>query len=73
MSTPVRRARSGRRFEAIVTKVQTDAIDEGEWTFIRKDGTRFSSLARRHFGLADADGNPTGFLGVFRDISERKR
>jgi len=59
-------------FETIVAKIELDQIDQGEWTFIRKDGTRFlSSLVVT--GLADADGNLTGYLGFFRDISERKR
>ena len=31
-------------FEAIATKVLKESVDEGEWTFIRKDGTRFPGL-----------------------------
>jgi len=59
-------------FETIVAKIELDQIDQGEWTFIRKDGTRFlSSLVVT--GLAGADGNLTGYLGFFRDISDRKR
>jgi len=58
-------------FETIVAKIELDQIDQGEWTFIRKDGTRFpSSLVVT--GLADANGNLTGYLAFFRDISERK-
>ncbi len=59
-------------FEAIATKVLTDAIDEGEWTFIRKDGTRFPSLLVVT-SLGSEKGGTAGFLGIFRDISERKK
>ena len=58
-------------FETIIAKIELDQIDQGEWTFIRKNGTRFpSSLVVT--GLADAHGNLTGYLAFFRDISERK-
>jgi len=59
-------------FEAIVKKVQTDAIDEGEWTFIRKNGTRFPCLIVVT-PLDNEAGGLTGYLGVFRDISERRK
>jgi len=58
-------------FETIIAKIELDQIDQGEWTFIRKDGTRFpSSLVVT--ALADAQGNLTGYLAFFKDISERK-
>jgi PAS domain S-box-containing protein len=59
-------------FETIAVKVQSDQIDEGEWTFIRKDGSRFASLLVIT-ALSDEIGNFTGFLGVFRDISQRRQ
>jgi len=59
-------------FESVAVKVQFDQIDEGEWTFIRKDGSRFTSLLVVT-ALSDEVGNFTGFLGVFRDISQRKQ
>jgi PAS domain S-box-containing protein len=58
-------------FEAVAMKVQFDQIDEGEWTFIRKDGSRFTSLLVVT-ALSNETGNFTGFLNVFRDISKRK-
>ena len=59
-------------FETIAAKIEMDKIDQGEWTFIRKDGKHFpSSLVVT--GLFDADGNLTGYLGFFRDISDRKQ
>jgi PAS domain-containing protein len=58
-------------FETIAAKIELDKIDRGEWTFIRKDGTRFpSSLVVT--ALADAHGNLAGYLAFFQDISERK-
>jgi PAS domain S-box-containing protein len=59
-------------FEIIAMKVQFDEIDEGEWTFIRKDGSRFTSLLVVT-ALSDEAGSFTGFLGIFRDISKQKQ
>jgi PAS domain S-box-containing protein len=59
-------------FESVAMKVQFDQIDEGEWTFIRKDGSRFTSLLVVT-ALSDEIGNFTGFLGVFSDISQRRQ
>jgi hypothetical protein len=59
-------------FEVIAKKVQSNGIDEGEWTFIRKNGTRFPcSIVVTPLG--DETGDFTGYLGVFRDISERRK
>jgi PAS domain-containing protein len=58
-------------FETIIAKIELDQIDEGEWTFIRKDGTRFPG-ALVVTGLADAHGSLAGYLAFFQDISERK-
>jgi CHASE3 domain sensor protein len=59
-------------FEVVAIKVEFDQIDEGEWTFIRKDGGRFTSLLVVT-ALSDETGNSTGFLGIFRDISKNKQ
>jgi PAS domain S-box-containing protein len=59
-------------FEAVAMKVQFDEIDEGEWTFIRKDGSRYTSLLVVT-ALSNETGNFTGFLGIFRDISKQKQ
>jgi PAS domain S-box-containing protein len=59
-------------FEAIAKKVEADSIDEGEWTFIRKDGSRFPSLIVVT-PLKTETGETAGYLGVFKDISERKK
>lgn len=59
-------------FEAIAKRVKANKVDEGEWTFIRKDGSRFPSLLVIT-SLANEQGGFLGFLGVFRDISEWKK
>ena len=59
-------------FETVTKKVELEGVDEGEWTFIRKDGSRFPCLLVVT-ALDHEKGQSTGFLGVFRDISERKK
>jgi PAS domain S-box-containing protein len=59
-------------FEVVAIKIEFDQIDEGEWTFIRKDGSRFTSLLVVT-PLSDQAGNSTGFLGIFRDVSRHKQ
>ena len=59
-------------FESVAMKVQFDQIDEGEWTFIRKNGSRFTSMLVVT-ALSDEIGNFTGFLGIFRDVSQRRQ
>jgi PAS domain-containing protein len=58
-------------FETVMAKIELDQIDQGEWTFVRKDGTRFP-VALAVTALAGPDGNLTGYLSFFQDISERK-
>jgi PAS domain S-box-containing protein len=43
--------------------------DENEWTYIRKDGSRFP-VQLSVTGLFDSNGNITGFLGIGQDISD---
>ncbi|HTV40504.1 MAG TPA: CHASE3 domain-containing protein [Candidatus Sulfotelmatobacter sp.] len=59
-------------FDAIAKAVQLESVDEGEWTFIRKDGSRFPCLSVVT-ALGKTDGEFSGFIGLFRDISERKK
>ncbi|MFW9831970.1 MAG: PAS domain S-box protein, partial [Candidatus Thorarchaeota archaeon] len=42
-----------------------------EYTLLRHDGTSYPAELNAAL-LKDADGNPTAFIGVIRDISERK-
>lgn len=59
-------------FEVFVAKARRDEVDEGEWTYIRKDGSCFSVLLSIT-ALRDNEGNITGFLVIGSDITERKR
>ncbi|NJL39023.1 MAG: GAF domain-containing protein [Leptolyngbyaceae cyanobacterium SM1_4_3] len=59
-------------FECFVAKIRADGVEEREWTYIRKDGSRFPILLSAT-GLRDSNGNLTGFLGIGSDISDRKQ
>lgn len=58
-------------FEVFVAKSRKGLLNEHEWTYIRKDGTRFPVLLTIS-ALRDQDDNIFGFLGIAQDISERK-
>jgi PAS domain S-box-containing protein len=58
-------------FEVFVAKARLGQVDESEWTYIRKNGSRFTVLLSVT-ALWDEQGNITGFLGVGSNISERK-
>ncbi len=59
-------------FETIVAMARWGIPDENEWTYVRKDGSRFpvdlSVTARRA-----PNGDIVGFVGIARDVSARKR
>ncbi|MDX2243701.1 MAG: PAS domain S-box protein [Leptolyngbyaceae cyanobacterium bins.302] len=59
-------------FEVFVAKAKQGEIEEREWTYIRKDGSRFPVLLSIT-ALCDQEENITGFLGIASDISDRKR
>lgn len=59
-------------FETFVAKTRSGSIDEREWTYIRKDGSRFPVLLSIT-SMRDNSGEITGFLGVATDITERKQ
>lgn len=58
-------------FEAFVAKARRGQVDEREWSYIRKDSSRFPVLLSVT-ALRDAENKITGFLGIGRDISDRK-
>ena len=59
-------------FEVFIAKAKLKQIDEQEWTYIRKDGSRFPVMLS--ISVLRNDGNEvTGFLGVAIDITERKQ
>jgi PAS domain S-box-containing protein len=58
-------------FDAFVTKARHKGVDHGEWTVIRKDGSRFTG----HLTvtpLRTGAGEITGYLGVVEDITARR-
>ncbi|TAF33679.1 MAG: PAS domain S-box protein [Oscillatoriales cyanobacterium] len=59
-------------FEVFVAWARRGIADENEWTYIRKDGSRFPVLLSVT-ALFDSNGNINGFLGVGQDISDRKQ
>ncbi|HYP28952.1 MAG TPA: CHASE3 domain-containing protein [Blastocatellia bacterium] len=59
-------------FEAFVARARQGGPDEKEWTYIRKDGSRFPVLLSIT-ALRDDGGEIKGFLGIGSDITERKR
>jgi PAS domain S-box-containing protein len=46
--------------------------DFSEWTYVKKDGSRFPALITVNV-LKDERGNITGYLGIAQDITKRKR
>ena len=58
-------------FEAFVVKARLGQPDEHEWTYVRKDGTRFPVLLSLT-SIRDPSGQVTGFLGIAQDVTARK-
>jgi PAS domain S-box-containing protein len=59
-------------FDVFVAKAKRGEVEEREWTYIRKNGDRFSVLLSVTT-LHDVENNITGFLGIASDITERKQ
>lgn len=57
-------------FEVFIAKAVLGAPDEREWTYIRKDGSRFRVLLSVT-ALRNRDGTVMGFLGIGYDLTER--
>jgi len=58
--------------EALAAPARRGIVEEREWTFVRRDGTRLP-VHLTVTALRDAHGATTGFLGLASDITERKR
>ncbi|GEM_PF-7002858 len=59
-------------FDVLVESARRGKPEEREWTYVCKNGSRLTvNLAVT--ALHDAGGAPSGFLGVAKDITERKR
>ncbi|MDQ2098304.1 MAG: PAS domain S-box protein, partial [Tychonema bourrellyi B0820] len=59
-------------FEVFVAKARLGLISETEWTYIRKDGSRFP-VSLSITALKDVNQQIIGFLGIAKDISDRKQ
>jgi len=58
-------------FEVFVAQARLGKVDEREWTYVRKDGTRLPVLLSVT-ALRDKKGVITGFLGVAQDLTNRR-
>ncbi len=58
--------------EVFIAKVRLGQIEEYDWTYIRKDGSRFP-VTLAVSALRDEDNQISGFLGIASDITERKK
>jgi len=58
-------------FETFVTLPQRDGAETREWTYVRKDGSRFP-VSLVVTPVRSKDGELTGFVGIATDISEKK-
>ncbi|HEY9707194.1 MAG TPA: PAS domain S-box protein, partial [Oculatellaceae cyanobacterium] len=55
-------------FEVFVAKARLGIPDKNEWTYIRKDGSRFP-VRLSATAMRDDEGNIMGFLGIASDIT----
>jgi|GEM_PF-880137 len=58
-------------FDTFVVRSRLKGSDDNEWTYVRKDGSRFP-VQISVTTLRDIEGRITGYLTVANDISERK-
>lgn len=59
-------------FEVFVCKAAAGEIEEREWTYLRKDGSRLQ-VSLTVTALRDQANNICGYLGAAYDITDRKR
>jgi PAS domain S-box-containing protein len=58
-------------FDVFVARARRGEVDEREWTYVRKDGSRLP-VVLSVTALHDEAGAIVGFMGVARDIAARK-
>lgn len=59
-------------FEVFVAKAKQDIVEEREWTYVRKNGSRFP-VRLSVTPIYGAHGKVSGFLGVASDLTESKQ
>lgn len=65
-------AREITGFDVFVERARTTEYDAREWTYVRKDGTKFP-VQLVVTAVRGANGEITGFLGVATDLTEAKK
>ncbi len=58
-------------FEALVAKAKLGTTDEAQWTYTRRDGSRFSGLLSTS-AMHDEHGSIIGYVFIVSDITRRK-
>ncbi len=58
-------------FDVFVASARQGIVEKREWSYIRKDGSRFPVLLSVT-PMRDSDGEISGFLGIAIDITDRK-
>ena len=58
--------------EVFFVRVRQGCVDENEWSYVRADGSRFP-VSLSVTALHDQEGKLTGYLGIGKDITERKQ
>jgi PAS domain S-box-containing protein len=58
--------------EVFLLNSRIGAAEEREWTFVRKDGSRYP-VRLSISAVVDPEGNLNGFMGVVSDITEQKQ
>ena len=59
-------------FETLVAQAQHGGVDEREWTYVRKDGSRLPVLLSVT-SLRDSGGALAGYLAIGQDLTDRKK
>ncbi|ABF42504.1 multi-sensor signal transduction histidine kinase [Candidatus Koribacter versatilis Ellin345] len=58
-------------FESLIAKARLGTIDESEWTYVRRDGSRFFGLLSTS-AMHDENGAITGYVFIVSDVTRRK-
>jgi PAS domain S-box-containing protein len=59
-------------FDAFVERARRGGHDVGEWTYLRKDGSRLT-VQLAVTAVVDPEGRINGFLGIATDLTDRQR
>ena len=61
-----------RAVENLKRTLEKGHVKDIEYTFLRKDGSEFDARLSAYI-IRDTSGNPSGFVAITSDITERKR